>query len=168
MKFIRNHPWWSSIIAGIVLLFAVAGITGEEEENGGEDSRGDVGRQVQESEPEPEPEPRPEPEPDGRYSVNCDYLLGDFSEGPEGYRFVGGGELENTGNIGIVVRARFEWELLGTGPVEATEERRIDIGKTRDVQITIPAMQTQIDAHQSADADCDASVKIIDTFGKPR
>lgn len=118
---------------------------------------------------EPVSEPPPAPEPDGTYSLNCDMLLGDFTENPEtGYRFVAGGKVKNTGNIGTVVEVEAEWEVLGSEPVVETRRVRLPIGQTRNVDITVPATDDQIDAHQSADSRCQIDGTMIDTFGRAR
>lgn len=77
---------------------------------------------------EAEPEPvavREEPEPDGDYDLKCDYELGDFNESGDpskGFRFLAGGTLINTGNIGIRVRVTYEWDRLGAGRQDRPQE----------------------------------------------
>jgi hypothetical protein len=105
--------------------------------------------------------------PDGTYSLRCNHLLGNYTEGPGGYRFVAGGSLKNTGNVGIVTEVNARWELLGSGPATTTERVRLDTGEQRRVQMTLPATQDEIDAHRSAGEHCKTRVKILDTFGKP-
>ena len=119
------------------------------------------------SEPAPEPERfRPEPSPEIDADLTCDYLLGDSLNDDE-YRFVAGGTLENTGNVGAVVRVTVEWKLLGEDPVTFSRNLRVKRGYERDVQIKVPATSDQIDAHQSAEDDCKPRAKIVDTFGRP-
>lgn len=116
----------------------------------------------------PPAEPTPEPEPDGSYELNCDYVLGDFGESgnPErGFRFVGGGEVENTGNVGIRTRVRIRWQLLGGEPVVEDRTVKVPVGGRRDVQVSVAATQDQIDLHQSADGDCSARASIVGTYG---
>lgn len=111
----------------------------------------------------------PVPRPDGRFDITCDYLLGDFTEGTEaGYKFVAGGSVRNTGNIGIVVRVRVRWQQLGTNPILEERTIRLRPGRQKRLNITRLASQNEIDAHQSANADCAAAVKIVDTFGRVR
>jgi hypothetical protein len=102
-----------------------------------------------------------EPDPDGEYDVDCDYLLGSG----DNYRFVAGGDLENTGNIGIVVQVVVTWDRLGSPPARVEKRYRVRTNATREVQVSVPATLDDIDAHQSADADCDVRVRIVDTFG---
>jgi hypothetical protein len=109
-----------------------------------------------------------EPDARGKETINCDYTLGDFGDSGDpsaGYRFIAGGKLKNTGNVGIKVRVRVSWERLGTTPITSTTVYRVPYGHTKRVSITIPATQDDIDLHQSADSDCGTKVKIIGTFG---
>ncbi len=109
---------------------------------------------------------RAEPNSEVDADLTCDYLLGDSVDDDE-YRFVAGGTLENTGNVGTVVRVKVEWKLLGDDPVTFSRNLRVKRGFKRDVQIKVPATGDQIDAHQSADDDCKPRAKIVDTFGRP-
>jgi len=118
-------------------------------------------------EPEPTPEPRfrEQEEPDGRFEMNCDYVLPDDFDS-EDYRFIAGGELENTGNVGIKVRVTYKWEMLGQPDYKESEVYRLRRGQTRDVDVSYPITSGDIDSHQSADGECDVNATIIDTFGK--
>lgn len=117
----------------------------------------------------PEPEPEPVPDPDGTYELSCDYDLGDFDESgidEAGYKFIAGGTLKNTGNVGIVADVTYKWRLLGQGWLKETKTYKVPYDRKRDVDILIPVGSEEIDAHQSADGDCRTSVKIVDSFGK--
>jgi hypothetical protein len=120
-------------------------------------------------EAEMEPEPETEPDPNGDYELDCDYILGDYdSDDPmEGYRFVGGGTLTNTGNVGIRVRVTYKWRQLGSSAISAKKTYKLRVGDDREVNTTVPATSDQIDAHQSADGKCSAKATIVDTFGQP-
>lgn len=114
----------------------------------------------------PEPRHRETPEPDGEYTTTCDYVLGDFNDLSEnGFRFVAGGRLRNTGNVGIKIRFTATWEQLGQEPIRESKTIRLARGKSRRVSITVPATGDQIDLHQSADGDCRTHVTMVDTFG---
>lgn len=104
------------------------------------------------------------PDPEASVESNCDYLL-DFDSGS---KFIAGGTITNTGNIGVVVRFSASWTLLGSTPVRAEKRVRIRPGQEREVQLARPASTSQIDAHQSADGKCKADGTIVDTFGKPQ
>jgi hypothetical protein len=109
------------------------------------------------------------PNPDGTFAGTCDYLLGDFSEGTEsGYKLVAGGDAKNTGNIGIVARLDAKWDQLGSEPVTASKTVRLQPGQTKDINVSVLATQGQIDAHQSANGDCDTELTIVSSFGKPQ
>ena len=95
-------------------------------------------------------------------------MLGDFTEfTPQGYRFIAGGTLRNTGNVGIVARVRAAWEQLGSAPLREEKMVRVARGKTKRVSFTVLASQDHIDLHQSAEGNCRVNVQIVDTFGKP-
>lgn len=103
--------------------------------------------------------------PDGEYDLTCDYSLG--GDDTPDYRFIGGGTIENTGNIGMRVRVTYKWRLLGQGYHTERRTYRLKPGQSRDVDVSVPATSEQISAHQSADSDCKTSVKMLDTFGQP-
>lgn len=164
---------WIGII--IVALFVIGGIGAILDP--AEDEAANTSTQAA-AEPEglvdvepPEPEPvREEPDPNGDYDLNCDYDLGDFDESGDpakGYRFIAGGTLINTGNIGIRVRVKYKWKRLGQEALTVNKHYRVRRDQERDVNITVPVTQGDIDAHQSADSDCSATADIVDTFGQP-
>ena len=112
---------------------------------------------------------REEPNPDGTSNLTCDYVLGDFNESGDpskGFRFIGGGRIRNTGNIGIVVRVTFTWDMLGQEPLRVRKKYRLRRDQSRRVNVSVPGTQDQIDLHQSAHGDCRSHVTILDTFGK--
>ncbi len=115
-------------------------------------------------------DPPPEPDADGQYELTCDYELGDFGDSgdpDQGYRFIAGGTISNTGNVWIVVRATYKWRLLGQGSLIERRTYRLRRGQERDVDVVIPVTQDQIDAHQSAGSKCSTDVTIIESFGTP-
>lgn len=107
--------------------------------------------------------------PDGEYDLNCDYLL-KFSDDLQSndHKFVGGGTLMNTGNVGIRVQVTFKWNLLGQNPLIIRKVYKLKRGAERDINVSAPASTEQIDAHQSADGKCSSKVRIVGTFGKAR
>lgn len=141
----------------VVFIVAVA----SEEESG---NSPELTPATEVSQPEPE---TVTPEPDGTFSLNCDYLLGDFSEGTStGYRLIAGGPLKSTGNIGLVVEAKAKWQILGSAPIVETEKLRLAVDEQRTVKFSVPITQDQVDAHQSADGQCSSNAEIVDVFGK--
>lgn len=107
------------------------------------------------------------PDPKGTFEGNCNYLLGDFTEGTEaGYKLVAGGTVENTGNVGIVATVKARWTMLGAEPVTESRKVRLKRGQSKEVQLRVLATQAQVDAHQAADGKCKTDVTIVDTFGK--
>jgi len=116
------------------------------------------------------PDESVEANPDGEYELNCAYELGDFGDSGDpskGYRFVAGGTVTNTGNIGIRLRATYKWKLLGQSAKTIKKTYRVRRGQERDVNVTIPVTDGEIDSHQNADGDCSTKVTIVDTFGEP-
>ncbi len=124
---------------------------------------------AEEPEPEPEPRVRERRAASGTDDLKCDYLLGDFGESGDpskAERFVAGGTLKNTGNVGIVVKVNVRWDLLGTEPARFSDTYRVKREGSKRVNVTVPALEGQIDAHQSADGECKASTTITDSFGQ--
>lgn len=102
--------------------------------------------------------------PKAEYDLTCDYVLGDFNESGDptkGFRFLGGGTIRNTGNVGIRVRATFRWKQLGAAPIVKRKTFRVPAGREKDVNLTVPATPDQIDLHQSAEGDCTARAAIV-------
>lgn len=103
------------------------------------------------------------PDPQLQFANNCDYYL--LDDDLDGYSFVASGTLTNTGNIGIIVRFKAEWKLLGSDPVTTAKTVRIKPGRDKDVQVSLPGTGEEIDAHQRADRECETDVEIVDVFG---
>lgn len=159
------------IVIGIVGAIAGGG-NGDGEQQAGADepatSRTTLTPPADETRADP-PEPEaPESDPEIESDLNCDYIL-DFEDfqTPD-HRFVGGGTIENTGNVGAVVRVTISWDQLGTDPVRFREEYRVLRGQEQRVQADMGATSTQINRHQSADAECNTRARIVDTFGTPQ
>lgn len=135
------------------------------------DTDGDGIRDIYDPEPTVPDEPAPTreaPDDRGSYEMRCDYELGDFGDSgdpSQGYRFVAGGTLRNTGNIGIRVRVTYKWKLLGRDPLTVRKHYRLRRGQSRDVNLTVPVTENDIDSHQSAAGDCSTKVTIVATFG---
>lgn len=109
------------------------------------------------------------PDPDGKYSSDCDYVLGNFTSGPNGYRFIGDAHIHNVGNIGVVAEVKAAWFLLGGGDVKETKTVRLDVDQHKRVSFTVPATDDEIDRHQAIDSSrtCKVVVSLVDTFGQP-
>jgi hypothetical protein len=111
------------------------------------------------------------PEPDATYTSSCDYVLGDFTQSKNGFRFIAGADVENTGNIGVIVRVTATFKQLGTKPVVLKKNARIAYGESASVQLTKVVSQNQIDLIQSAQDSgdiCKVVASVIDTFGQPQ
>lgn len=101
-------------------------------------------------------------------SLTCDYLLSaDFESSVAGH-FVAGGDLRNTGNIGVVVRVKGSWRRLGSNPVELVKRYRLVVGQSRTVNLRVAASGEDIDAHQASGSKCSVTQKITATFGQAR
>jgi hypothetical protein len=149
------------LIVTVVGLLAVAAMgAGSCGKSGSETKTGSLGDTSTTAKPG-------EANPDGTYSLTCGVRLGDFTEGPHGYRFVADGTLKNTGNIGIVVHVTGRWELKGAPPVTTTQNFKLDIDENQKVQMTVPSSQQEVDAHKKAGSHCKTNIKILRTFGKP-
>ncbi len=142
----------------VLCLLALAVVTmGAEDCAGTSTGETDLKPQAEQSEPASEPTA----EPAGKYDLACAYELGDFSENPEsGYRFTGGGTLTNTGGGDIKVRVVYKWRRLGQGAKTVRKTYTVREGQSREVNVTVPASSSDIDAHQNAGAGCSATAKI--------
>jgi hypothetical protein len=123
--------------------------------------------------PSPSPSPSPAivaPDPSAKFKGSCDYLLGNFTASEKGYRFVATANVTNDGNIGAVVLVTARWEQIGTNPVTAKEEVRVDVGRTETVRFTKVVTGDQIDLLQALDYkdQCSVNAKLVDTFGEPQ
>lgn len=106
------------------------------------------------------------PNPDASYSSNCTYLLGDFSTGPSGFRFVADAQVTNTGNIGVVAELRASWRQAGGTSIKMTKRVKVPYAQSRDVGVVKRVTRDQIDQIQSVSGDdCTAVVAVVDTFG---
>jgi hypothetical protein len=134
------------------------------------DSDGDGIYDLYDSDPNVAERTRETPDPTGEYKLRCDYELGDFGESgdpSQGYRFIAGGTLHNIGNVGIRVRVTYSWKRLGQNALVVKKHYRLRRGETRDVNLTLPVSESDIDAHQSADGDCTAKATVLSSFGQP-
>lgn len=141
-----------------------ANVASSEEE---EDVADDEPEPTFEEEEELEPPPPPAPDPKADYSHTCDYLLGDFSESPTGYRFVADAKIENTGNIGVEAKVTAIWQQAGAPAIKSEKTVEIPAGGRKRVRFTEVATQDQIDLHQSLGYGklCRVKVTLLDTFG---
>jgi hypothetical protein len=155
------------VLIGLAVLLLVGvgvgvGITLSGGDGDGSDESGALATSPETTEQTTTTEPRDPPDPDGRYRIDCDYLLGDRIND---YSFVASGTLRNTGNIGIVTQVTIEWEQIGTDPVTHEETVQIPEGKTEEIQVEIPVTSDQIDRIQAGSGRyCNSNVKIVDTF----
>ena len=131
-------------------------------DSGDETSQTDKAAEEEPAEEEPEPE-----KTDGEYELACAYELGEGTDDNPfaDYRFTAGGTLNNTGNTNIRIRVTYKWKRLGSGAKTVRKTYRVKEGEERDVNITVPASQLDISAHQNADGDCSAKATIVGTFG---
>jgi len=117
-----------------------------------------------------ESEPPPLPAPDGTFTSSCTYVLGDFTQTKDGYRFLADAQLENTGNIGTVDKVTATWLLAGGEKITKHKTVRVKPGKSKQVGLSRVASIDEIDRHQAMNAGekCSVDVTMIDTFGEPQ
>ncbi len=109
------------------------------------------------------------PEPKLKHRLTCSYDLGEVgASGFENIRIIAGGELENTGNIGVVARVTFTWDMVGQADYKVRKTYRVKRGQTREVDYAEGVGQDFITAHQAGSQDCTARAKIVDTFGSAK
>ena len=96
--------------------------------------------------------------PTAEVKLNCDYLLG---EGLNDYSFIAGGDVKNTGDVPVTVLVKAKWSRLGSDQVTASKTVKVPSGRTKEVQLSVPATMEDISAHQSAAAKCSANGTIV-------
>jgi len=99
---------------------------------------------IEQATSEPKADP---PDPRGSYRLTCDYLLGNEVDS---YTLIGGGTVENVGNVGIQVRVKVKWEQLGGEPIRDEQTFSLRIGKRKRVSFNMPTTSDVIDRLQSA------------------
>lgn len=157
------------ILAGFVLLVVIGIATSSGSDTPTDQADKPTGDDVTTAADDtPTPEATVAADPDGESDLQCAYSLGELDIDNPNYTFIGGGAIRNTGNIGTEVRVRITWDQLGADPIRFTKTYRLKPAASRNVKATVPATQSQIDLHQSADGDCKATAKITGTFGSAR
>ena len=61
----------------------------------------------------------------------------------------------------VTVRVTVRWTLLGEDPVKTAQRVRLPASSSKDIQIRVPATGDQIDAHQSADGECEPNAEVV-------
>src|SRR5699024_364111 len=104
------------------------------------------------------------------FTSSCTYVLGDFTQTKDGYRFLADAQLENTGNIGTVDKVTATWLLAGGEKITKHKTVRVKPGKSKHVGLSRVASHDEIDRHQDMNAGqkCSVDVTMIDTFGMPQ
>ena len=116
--------------------------------------------------------PAPEPSPDGTVEGTCDYEINNATYSDQHAGDLDGEvDVENTGNIGTVVRVAISWPQLGHSPIVLRKSVRVRAGQTLTVPFTRVASGREIDRLQGwqgghpGDDGCKVSGTITDTFG---
>lgn len=167
----KGWPWIVGIVAAFVFGIGIGAASGSSAPEDEAVARPPTSNTTQEVEPTEDPPAKPEP--DVEYSLSCDYVLGDFTEGTQtGFRFIADVNMDNIGNVGTVNRVTAVWYLAGGGKVTDTKNGvRIDVDKPKRIGFTVPATMDEIDRHQSLDLSsetCTVKVVIVDIFGEPQ
>jgi hypothetical protein len=120
------------------------------------------------------PTPEVFPSPDGTYTGTCDYELSTDFDNYETHAADLNGEVdvENTGNVGIVIKVAIAWPQLGHAPIAMHKTVKVPYGKTVTARFTQPIGQSEIDRLQSWQEGhdfkdgCTYHGTVLDTFGK--
>jgi hypothetical protein len=91
--------------------------------------------------------PPPVANPDGTYQGSCDYTLGTGFD--NNYHVIGEIDLDNTGNVGVIVHTRITWPQEGADPITARKTVHLPTGAHKPVRFRIPVTSEQIDLLQS-------------------
>jgi hypothetical protein len=86
--------------------------------------------------PAPTTPPPPAANPDGKYQWSGDYLLANGIY-DQNY-LIGEVDLNNTGNVGEVVRVQFSWPQEGTPSITAHKTVRLPYGASKVVRFRVP------------------------------
>lgn len=167
----KRWPIWVGVFAVVVVLAAVSSGLDDSSPTSVRISEPAASEESEETDPTPLPEPEPIAEPDGTYRATCDYVLGDFTEyTPTGYRLIAQIRMKNTGNVGTDVKASASWVQVGTAPIKRQKVVKIEPGRSKNVNFTVPIGSNEIDLHQAADfqKSCKAKATIVDTYGEPQ
>lgn len=167
----RKHtvPLWVFILALVGAMFAGCGV-GVAMGGSAETEPAAVAEPTDAPATKAPDKPKPAaPDPKADYTGFCDYNLGGGAT--EDYTVLGEIELDNTGNVGIIVKTRISWPQLGNDPIKMTKKVRVEAGKSKTVRFNREASLTEIGLLQSwqqrndyADG-CKYNAKIVDTFG---
>lgn len=113
------------------------------------------------------------PNPDGTFSGSCDYELATDIDNYDTHAGDLNGEVdvENTGNVGIVVKVTITWPQLGHTPIAMSKNVRVAYGQAKTVPFTKPVgsavierLQSWQEGHDYKDG-CTYNGKMTDTFG---
>lgn len=178
-KTMWTHPLMivTYVVMGIVLIASLgvaAGSTPSEPAAGSTPTAEATSQEPSEEptteEPTEEPtteEPTVEPSADGTTTGMCDYELAPYRVNAEV-------EVENTGNIGAVVKVRTTWPQFGHAPLKATKKVKVRVGQTKIVQFSkqvsvneILSLQSWQERNGYADG-CKYRGTILRTFGEAR
>lgn len=108
------------------------------------------------------------PDPKAKYTSSCDYLLGDFTQSSQGYRFVARATMHNAGNVGVVAGVKASWVQVGAHNVVRSKTVHIPWHGSRAVNFSVVVSQSQIDAIQSgqdAGSICHVKAIVLDSYG---
>lgn len=159
-KMTRKWPWVVGVLAGLLLLGAIADAVGDpppEPTSEVASSPSPSPTPVQGYDPNvvtsPEPSPPPEPtEPaieKGKYSLaSCDLNL--FTNGVSRSTLIGSTELENNGTVPLKITVSFAW-LFGDGSKLRADDKTVELqsGRTKLVFFKANVGTSEVDAFQS-------------------
>lgn len=109
----------------------------------------------------------PAADPHVKFTSSCDYILGNFTESAQGFRFIARASLHNTGNVGAKVAVKASWVQVGSKDITKTKTVVVPFHHGKSVNFTVVVGQDQIDQIQANNGlnDCHVKSTIIGTVG---
>lgn len=115
------------------------------------------------------PTPVAKPQPNAKYTQSCDYLLGNFTDTEQGFRFIARASMHNTGNVGVIAIVTASWVQVGSKDVRMSKSVKIPWHGRRVVNFKKVVTEDQINQIQ-ADTNfahqCSVKATILTTYGK--
>lgn len=168
----RRHPVWLGVVALLVLFFVIGAVANA---FGGGSKGSAVATPADSSQPPavvstPSFTPTPPATPDAkaRYTQSCDYLLGNFTDTAQGFRFIARTTIHNTGNVGAVIVAKASWVQVGSKDVTKSKIVRVPWHGRKVVNFSVVVNQDAIDKIQADTGlnNCHVKATIIKAYGQ--
>ena len=111
--------------------------------------------------------------PQDKYGSGCSFRVRSGHDSVAVRTFAGevAEQINNKGNVGLVMEVTAKWLQAGSAPITQTKTVRVPVGGNRALRFTYLADESEIDLIQSVGYgphDCRMKVADIDTFEEPQ